>query len=83
LRESIEPADGGSDYLEAEVHAQPSAFAATPKPAEYLSSKKVSPISKYLTLPNSQVKKSSGKFCGARVLNSAECLAFIGEKEEK
>ena len=85
-RKFVEPANGGSNSPEAEVHAQPSTSVTTPKSAENLSSKKISPISKDLTLPNLQVKKSTGKFCastGASVLTSAKCLAIIREKEEK
>ena len=85
-RKFVEPSDGGSNSPEAEVLAQPSKSVTTPKYTENLSSKKVSPMSKYLTLPNLQVKKPSGKFhtsTGARVLTSAECLAIIREKKEK
>ena len=85
-RKFVEPADVGSNSPEAEVHAQPSTSVTTPKSAKNLSSKKVSPIPKYLTLPNLQVKKFSGKFhasTGARILTSAKCLAIIREKEEE
>jgi len=85
-RELVEPADGGSNSPEAEVHAQQSTSVTIPKSAENLSAKKVSLLSKYLTLSNPQAKKSSGKFCastGARALTSAECLATIQDKKTR
>ena len=53
-----------------------------------LSAKKVSPVTKHLTLPTPgpSVKKKPAPtraITGARVLTSAECLAIIKEKEEK
>ena len=50
---------------------------------------KVSPVTKYLTIPTAVPKEkppssaSSRAMTGARVLTSAECLAIIKEKEER
>lgn len=56
-------------------------------PTQKLSkNKQVSPISKYLEVPNASKIKLSAQTCaitGARVLTSAECLARIREKELK